>query len=137
MMIGFARAKGKIEAIDGEAGSPTYVKDLAAATIDLIGITPSPDLASTRSPSPLGRGEGEGYPSGIYHVTNSGSCTWYEYAKAAVEFAGVQAEVVPVGPERFPRKAKRPARVVLLNTKLLALRSWQEALKEFLGKPYV
>lgn len=71
---------------------------------------------------------------GIYHITNTGSCTWYEYAKAAVESAGVVAEVVPVGPGNFPRKAKRPARVALLNAKLPPLRPWQEALKEFFSQ---
>ena len=111
MMIGFARAKGKIEAIDAEVGSPTYVKDLAEAVLRMVA---------------------GGAASGIYHITNSGACTWYEYAKAAVEFSGVQAEVVPVPPERFPRKAKRPGGVVLLNSKFPPLRGWQEALREFL-----
>ncbi len=112
MMLGFARSKGRIEAIDGEAGSPTYIYDLAKSVLAMV----------------------EGHAtSGIYHIVNTGACTWYEYAKAAVEFAGVHAEVVPVGPERFPRKAKRPARIVLINTKLPPLRPWQEALKEFLS----
>lgn len=113
MMLGFARAKGRIEAIDAEIGSPTYVKDLAGRTLQLLEQKTSP---------------------GIYHITNSGACGWYEYAKIAVESAGVEAEVVPVSPDRFPRKAKRPAYSILLNTKLLALRSWQDALKEFLSQ---
>lgn len=113
MMIGFARAKGRIEAIDAEVGSPTYVKDLAQAVLKMLE---------------------DHTPSGIYHITNSGMCTWYEYAKAAVEFADVQAEVIPVGPRKFPRKAKRPANSTLLNTKLPPLRSWQEALRKFLTK---
>lgn len=111
MMLGFARDKGKIEAIDAEVASPTYVKDLAQTVINMLQ---------------------NKQPSGIYHITNSGSCTWYEYAKTAIECAGVQAEVVPVGPNRFPRPAKRPLNSTLLNTKLPPLRSWQEALKEFL-----
>lgn len=111
MMLGFARQKGRIEAIDAEIGSPTYVKDLVETTLRMV-----KDHAL----------------SGIYHVTNSGACTWYKYAKAAVECAGVQAEVVPVGPDRFPRKAKRPTDSTLLNTKLPPLRSWQEAFEEFL-----
>lgn len=112
MMLGFARAKGRIEAIDAEVGSPTYVKDLVEAVLKMIT---------------------DGAPSDIYHITNFGSCTWYEYAKAAIEFGGVPAEVIHVGPEKFPRKAKRPANSTLLNTKLPSLRSWQEALKEFLS----
>ena len=122
MMLGFAREKGRIEAIDGEVGSPTYVRDLVEATLELAGV--ACESARRRSLSAA--------TPGIYHITNSGSCTWYEYAKAAVEYAGVQAEVVPVGADRFPRKAKRPACVVLINTKLQPLRSWQDALREFL-----
>lgn len=113
MMLGFAKEKGKIEAIDAERGSPTYVKDLVRSTLRMIE---------------------DSVPSGIYHITNSGNCTWYEYAKAAVEFAQVPAEVIPVGPDRFARKAKRPANSTLLNTKLPPLRLWQDALREFLGK---
>ncbi len=111
MMLRFAKEKGRIEAIDAERGSPTYVKDFAQAVLGIIDNKVS---------------------SGIYHITNSGSCTWYEYAKAAVEFAGVHAEVVPVGPEKFPRKAKRPANSILVNTKLPPLRPWQDALQEYL-----
>ena len=128
MMIGFARAKGSVEAIDGEVGSPTYVKDLAEATMQLVGLGLVPSRGGAQGPALQ-----EPMLSGIYHIINSGSCTWYEYAKAAVESAGVVAEVIPVGPERFPRKAKRPENATLLNTKLPPLRSWQEALKEYLS----
>lgn len=113
MMLGFAKEKGRIEAIDAERGSPTYVKDLTIAVMNMIEA---------------------GVSSGIYHIVNSGSCSWYEYAKATVDFAGVKAEVVPVPPERFPRKAKRPFNSTLLNTKLQPMRPWQEALMEFLAK---
>ena len=129
MMLGFARAKGRIEAIDAEIGSPTYVKDLVQRAIELV----ARDFMS-RSSGTQGAALREPYPSGIYHITNSGSCGWYEYAKIAVESVGVSAEVIPVGPDRFPRKAKRPAYSILLNTKLLALRPWQEALREFLTR---
>src|SRR3989338_3157324 len=137
MMIGFARQKGKIEAIDSEVGSPTYVKDLAEATLQLLGFPPlrvrgGEEGLRTAHNSPQPPLTLRGGVSGIYKINKSGSCTWYEYAKAAVEFAGIKAEVVPVGPDYFPRKAKRPAKVVLLNTKLPPLRSWQDALKEFL-----
>lgn len=136
MMIKIAREKGKVEAVDAEAGSPTYVKDLAQATLTLLGLSPL-RVRGGEPPPDGGAKEGlrQPHPSGIYHLTNSGSCTWYEYAKAALEYAGLSnVEVVPVGPDHFPRKARRPARVVLFNTKLPPLRPWQEALKEFLTK---
>lgn len=131
MMLGIARKNGKIEVIDSEVGSPTYVKDLAEATLVLIGFPPLKvrgGVGGVMNDDKLR----QSYPSGIYHITNSGSCAWYEYAKAALEYTGVNAEVIPVGSDYFPRKARRPSRVILLNTKLPSLRPWQEALKEFL-----
>ena len=136
MMLDLARKNGKVLAINSEVGSPTYVKDLVQATLVLIGFPP---LKVRGGAGGVMNEEGlrqgglrQSYPSGVYHLTNSGSCTWYEYAQAVVEYAGINAEVVPVGADHFPRKAKRPQRVILLNTKFLPLRSWQEALKEFL-----
>ena len=73
-------------------------------------------------------------PFGIYHVVNSDSCTWYEAVLELYRQAKVKAEVVPVGSEEFTRPAKRPFYSVLLNTKLNPMRSYKEALKEYLKK---
>ena len=73
-------------------------------------------------------------PFGIYHVINEGEpVTWYGAAKKL--FAMVEKEDIKlnaVGPEDYPRPAKRPKYSVLLNTKLKPLRPWEEALAEFL-----
>lgn len=111
MMIAFGKEKGKLRAIDAEVSSPTFVDDLAAATLAIIE---------------------EKKPSGVYHRTNDGSCTWYEYSKAAIEAVGLNIPIEPVGPDAFPRQAKRPANSVLISTKLQPLRSWQNALRAFL-----
>lgn len=111
LMIQIAREKGKVSAIDAEVSSPTFVDDLATATLEIIKA---------------------GLPSGIYHRTNSGSCTWYEYAKVALAAARVEARVEAVMPDSFPRKAPRPTYSILLTTKLPPLRPWHEALDEFL-----
>jgi len=113
LMIAIAREKGKIAAIDAEVSSPTFVDDLARATLEIVEAR---------------------LPSGMYHRTNSGSCTWYEYAQAALLAAHVEVPAQAVGPDAFPRKAERPAHSVLVSTKLPAMRPWQEALDEFLKK---
>lgn len=112
LMIQIARDKGALSVIDAEIGSPTYVEDLADATIDLVKT---------------------GAESGVYHRTNDGSCTWYEYAKEALAAAGIDVPITKIGPDAFPRKAARPAFSVLRTTKLPPMRSWKEAIHEFLS----
>jgi dTDP-4-dehydrorhamnose reductase len=71
--------------------------------------------------------------AGIYHMTNGGGASWYDFAREIFRIAGKSTTVLPVPSTRFPRKAKRPPRAVLLNTLLPPLRPWQEALADFLG----
>ena len=104
-----------LDIIDEEVSCFTYTSDLANMTKDLI--------------------EGS-YDSGIYHITNSGPCTWYEAAKTYFKLARIKVKVNPVKADIFPRPAKRPKYSVLLNTKLKPLRNYQEALKDYLKNLY-
>jgi dTDP-4-dehydrorhamnose reductase len=65
-------------------------------------------------------------------VTNSGEASWYDFAKEIFSIKNQFIQVLPVSSKEFLRKASRPKKSVLLNTKLPPLRSWEEALKEFL-----
>jgi len=100
-----------LRVVEDEVSNITYVKDLAE-TVKLI-------LDEAR-------------PYGIYHVTNSGFCSWYELAKEIFAITGKSMNVIPVPASEFPRAAVRPKKVVLINTKLPQLREWREALREFL-----
>lgn len=113
-MLWLVREGGKTELdiVDEEVSSPTYAPDLARFTRGLI------------EDAPL---------SGIYHATNSGACTWFGFASKIFEFAGLSPKLTPVTSDTFPRPAKRPDNSVLLNTKRPVQRSWEEALKEYLG----
>ncbi len=102
-----------VKAIDEETSCFTYAPDLAQKTKEII------DSKK---------------PFGIYHIVNSDSCTWYEAVLELYRQAKVKAEVIPVGSEEFTRPAKRPFYSVLLNTKLNPMRSYKEALKEYLKK---
>ncbi len=97
--------------VDEEMSSPTYVVDLAKATLGL--------LEST-------------HPYGLYHRTNSGACTWYGFGLELQKLGVVKTPMVPVSGNVFPRPAKRPKFSELITTKLPPLRSWQEALADFL-----
>jgi dTDP-4-dehydrorhamnose reductase len=74
---------------------------------------------------------------GLFHMTNEGSCSWYEFAKAIFEISGVSAEVHPTSSELYKAPAVRPRYSVLENAKLKELRMnrmlhWREALAEYL-----
>lgn len=113
MMLKLAKEKEFLDAVNEEMSCFTYTPDLALYTKKLI---------------ESGKG------SGIYHLVNEGPCTWYKAAKELFKMAGVRIEVNAVSSDKFPRPAKRPAYSVLVNTKFEQLRSWQEALKEYLNK---
>ncbi len=112
-IIAKAKETGSLELIDAEVSSPTYVVDLAKRTREIL---------TARK------------PFGIYHATNSGACTWYQFGMKALEIAGISVPVTPVGPDAFPRPAKRPAYSALRSTKMPPMRPWEEALAEYLGK---
>ncbi len=86
-----ARRQQVVSVVSDQCGCPTFTDDLAGALVDLI--------------------RSRAY--GIYHVTNSGSATWYELACTAVQLAGVPARVEPVATSAFPRPAPRPRNSVL------------------------
>jgi dTDP-4-dehydrorhamnose reductase len=114
LMLDVSAKRDTIQAVADEINSVTYAPDLAAATRGVLERRP---------------------PPGICHATNSGEASWFDMALEIFRIAGRKVTVVPVPSTHFPRKAMRPARAVLLNTKLPPLRSWQAALEEFLRAP--
>ncbi len=111
IMLALAEKTTTIKAVENEINSLTYVTDLAEQVAKML---------QDKS------------PYGIYHITNSGHASWYELAKETFSITGKNIEVVPVPSSEFPRKAVRPQKSVLINTKLPAMRTWQKALHEFL-----
>ncbi len=107
----------EIRVVDDQIGSPTYTKDL---------LMPIRDLVRT-----------EFY--GIYHITNSGFCSWFQFASEIVKILRVNREIKPIRTEEAGRLAKRPRFSVLANynyqkTFGRELRNWVEALGECLTK---
>ncbi|HOE16909.1 MAG TPA: dTDP-4-dehydrorhamnose reductase [Syntrophorhabdaceae bacterium] len=107
--------KGGIEVVNDQRGSPTYARDIAEPLAILIE-----------------KGE-----SGIYHISNSGSCTWYELALEIFATLGMEVRVAPISSQTLNRKAARPAYSVFDTGKVqratgVVMRNWQEALQEYL-----
>jgi dTDP-4-dehydrorhamnose reductase len=115
-VLKIARGTGRAEVVDDQWGAPTYAKDLGPPVAALI----------------------EGARTGIYHVTNSGSCTWYGLAAKTFSLLGIDVICTPITSDRLTRKAKRPTNSVLDCSKLqidtnLRMRSWEVALQEYLA----
>jgi dTDP-4-dehydrorhamnose reductase len=73
----------------------------------------------------------EKYDYGIYHAVNDGFCSWYDFACAIVESAGLEASIEPIAHTDFKTKARRPLWSPLRSLKGIKLRAWREALGEF------
>ena len=74
-------------------------------------------------------------PYGIYHITNSGYCSWYEFAVKILEYSGLRnkVDIKPVKHTEFRTKARRPLWSPLKSVKGIELRRWDEALKDFIN----
>lgn len=77
---------------------------------------------------------------GTYHVTNKGSCSWFEFAKSILSIAGIKdVEVIPITSSEWQSPTKRPKYSVLKHWALEMqgiddLRPWEEALKDFIKR---
>jgi dTDP-4-dehydrorhamnose reductase len=114
-MLELAENHSEITVVYDEVGTPTYTPDLAGAISQLI--------------------ETDYY--GVYHITNSGSCSWCEFAKYIFEIAGADVKVIPVTASEFARPAPRPSYSVLNNKNWIdkgfePLRSYKDAIKEYI-----
>lgn len=115
-MLRFGKEKGEVNVVNDQIGSPTYTYDLAKLCVDMI--------------------QSDAY--GIYHATNEGYCSWYEFTKEIYRVAGIDVKVNPVSSDAFPAKAKRPSNSRMNKTQLdkhsfKRLPSWQDALKRYIS----
>lgn len=116
-MLKLAGEKPELRVVNDQVFSPTYTHDLA---------------------NKIGQIVETGF-TGIIHVTNNGTCSWYEFTVEILKQAGLKTPVVPITSDQFPQKAKRPrysvlGHGVLRRLGLDDLRPWQEALKDYLKR---
>nr|WP_263324828.1 dTDP-4-dehydrorhamnose reductase [Neobacillus sp. Marseille-Q6967] len=114
-MLRLGEERGVVGVVHDQVGSPTYTVDLAKFMVELM----------------------ETNKYGIYHATNSGVCSWYEFAVEIFKQAGLNVKVNPLTTEQFPRPAARPKYSVLSKKKieeqgLTPLRDWKAALSAYL-----
>ncbi|MGG4034643.1 dTDP-4-dehydrorhamnose reductase [Paenibacillus cisolokensis] len=114
-MLNLAKERKSLKVVRDQIGSPTYTFDLARFLLELV----KTDYF------------------GIYHVSNAGSCSWYEFANAIFEDSGIDVVLEPCTTADFPRPAPRPAYSVMdqcgiRSNGLNPLRNWREALRHYL-----
>lgn len=114
-MLRLGAQRDALKVKNDEFISPTYASDLAEGILGVI----------------------EGRHYGLYHLTNSGSCSWYQFAKEIFSLAGVEVEVVPVPGSEYPLPAARPANGVLSALGSPKMRPWREALEDYLEREKV
>jgi dTDP-4-dehydrorhamnose reductase len=115
LMINKARSDGFVRVVTDQVLSPTYTADLAQKTKELI----------------------EHDATGLFHLTNDGECSWFEFARGAFDLVGVEAEMEPIDSAQLGQRARRPPYSALTTTRLKAaglepMRPWREALGEYL-----
>jgi dTDP-4-dehydrorhamnose reductase len=109
-----AKERTELRVVNDQIFSPTYTVDLAMKITQLINT--------------------EYY--GIFHITNAGICSWYEFTIEILRLAGLKTPVIPITSDQYPQKAIRPKYSVLDNYQLKLLRmddmpTWQNALKQY------
>lgn len=114
-MLRLAETHDTLRVVNDQFGSPTYTHDLARLLVDMI-LTDK---------------------YGVYHATNEGDCSWYEFACAIFKEAGLSVNVIPVTTEEYGARAKRPANSRMNKEKLTQmgferLPAWQDALRRYL-----
>ena len=120
-MLKLGREQDQLKVVNDQVFSPTYTKDLASKIAEII-VTDC---------------------FGVFHITNRGACSWYEFAREILGLAGLKTPLIPISSDLYPQEAKRPRFSVLDNYQLRLLgmddmRSWQEALADYMkGKGYV
>jgi dTDP-4-dehydrorhamnose reductase len=114
-ILSLARQGKELRVVNDQVFSPTCTKDLAEKIAELI----------------------KTGCYGTFHITNRGSCSWFEFASGALNLAGLKTPVVPITSEEWKAPARRPAFSVLDNYHLRLLgmeemRPWQEALADYM-----
>ena len=117
-MLRLMSERPSVGVVSDQFGAPTYARDLAVAIMTIV--------------------EQGAQHTGVYHFSNAGKISWYDFACAIRDKAGLHCQVNPITTADFPTPAKRPAYSVLDTSRLnkdygVQPRDWQDALQECIG----
>lgn len=116
-ILKYGKERDQLKVVFDQIGTPTYARDLGRAILDILPLTI----------------ENKGIE--VYHYSNEGVASWYDFAKAIVEISDLSCKIDPIGTEDYPLPAKRPFYSVLNKSKfrekfLLDIPYWRDSLKD-------
>ncbi len=115
LMVKLARERGELKVVDDQVLTPTSTASVARRLVALIGRV----------------------PFGLYHFSDEGDCSWFDFAKAILEITGIRATVIPVKTGYFGEKTRRPRYSVLSKEKIRSaggpVPEWRDSLGEYFG----
>ena len=114
-MLRLSKANNQLSIVNDQIGSPTYTKDLSRLLVDML----------------------ETSKYGLYHATNEGYCSWYEFANTIFKLANINIDIKAINSNEYASRAKRPLNSKLSKDKLIEygfkpLPHWDDALKDYL-----
>ena len=114
-MLRLSKANNQLSIVNDQIGSPTYTKDLSRLLVDML----------------------ETSKYGLYHATNEGYCSWYEFADTIFKLANINIDIKAINSNKYASRAKRPMNSKLSKDKLIEygfkpLPHWEDALKDYL-----
>ncbi|MFZ4263870.1 SDR family oxidoreductase, partial [Sphingobacterium sp. HJSM2_6] len=117
-MIRLMSEREELSVINDQIGSPTYARDLARALVKIV--------------------ESNTWTPGIYHYSNEGEISWFEFAEAIREIAGLSCEIHPIPTSSYPTPAKRPKYSLLNKSKIketyaVLVPHWRASLEEMIN----
>ena len=121
-MLRLGKERDSLSVVNDQLGSPTYAADLARALLDILVFSEE-------------KGQ---FLSGIYHYSNEGICSWYEFCLKIFELSGIKdCFVSPIPTSGYPTKAQRPLYSVLDKTKIketfhIDIPDWESSLRKIL-----
>ena len=117
-MLRLGKERDELSVVSDQIGSPTYATDLANAILEVINNKVFRE---------------EGWKTQVYHYSNAGEISWYEFSKEIFELADIQCSVSPITTELYPTPAKRPKNTLMNKDKIaetfsVNIPDWKESL---------
>lgn len=122
-MIRLANEKEFLNVVNDQKGTPTYAGDLASAILEICNQYAASGI----------------WKMGVYHYSNSGECTWFDFAIEILKLKGIKTPVLPVSSDKFPSKVVRPKYSVLDKSKIIKeykikIPHWEDSLRGAIDK---
>ena len=123
-MLRLGNEKKSLQVVSDQIGTPTYAKDLAKTCLNILSDAGSTNISKKGS---------------LYHYSNEGVTSWYDFATAIMEISNIDCKVIPIETKDYPTQARRPLYSVLDKSKIksdfkVTIHNWRDSLANCLRK---